>query len=341
MHGGQLKSIQARYDNVIESWLDLSTGVSPFSYPIDASHLKSTQQLPDQSNLLRDAAKSYYGAVDLKMVPGSIWAICHLPIILKSTHNLDASTHRVLLPRQGFSEHKNAWQEHGFQLDFYEQYPTQGQLKQANVCVVINPNNPSAQIMNEGELRSIYHGIKENSGVLIVDEAFIDCDLNRSVSHWPETKNACEHIVILKSFGKFFGLPGLRIGSVIACSKILKTVDVLLGPWPINTLGEQVAIQAFQDIDWQKNAKKIIEKRCAELHRVLKTFFNDIHNTALFNTVYTHEAETIYAHLLTNGIYVRLLDDKTGLRFGLPSSESQLKRLEAVFIQYPFKRQTL
>jgi len=330
MHGGNLAYIQQIYSDFDGEWLDLSTGVSPFAYPVLQQDLSAVNRLPDQTERLEQRACQYYGAERLLMTPGSMWSIKHLPALLSRKVK---QTNLVLVPSRGFSEHELAWVAAGMKIEHYDQCPTQKQLQHADVCVVINPNNPSGYLMTEGEMRGLVEGTGHAGCLLIVDEAFMDASSDRRVlqylnGHW------LDHLVVLKSFGKFFGLPGLRLGSLVANEDILDRARTMLGPWGVNSLAQAVAVRAFKDVQWQRQARKDIHRMSGVLNEFLDESNMVVQPQKLFVTCLFDQAEHCWQSLCRKGIYTRLLDDASGIRIGLPKDTEEITRLKNAIYEF-------
>lgn len=324
IHGGNLDQIKEKYPDFNGKWLDLSTGVSPFAYDVKGFDLTCMTKLPEGTGELKKAAKHYYGVDDLVMTPGSIWTIKQLPSILGPQLNSNQS---VLIPSRGFAEHRLAWEMAGFKIEWYEHIPTKEQIEIAAVCVMINPNNPTGELLSEAEIKLLLKTTEVSNCFLVMDEAFIDTKSNSSIisyidEPWPG------HLILLRSFGKFFGLPGLRLGSVIANKRFLIEAEERLGPWAINSLAQNIATQAYQDKQWQARARKKICDMSSALSNDLLELDWQINVSDLFVTCFVRDAKVVWEFLLTQGVYTRLLDDESGIRIGLPKNKQDLTRLK-------------
>jgi cobalamin biosynthetic protein CobC len=324
-HGGKLEQIKISYPQQQLEWIDLSTGISPFSYPTDSMNIE-LKCLPQNHNLLIEAAYKYYGSEHLTVIPGSMWAIQMLPVLRKLSVN-DARP--VLLPKQGFNEHEKAWRGQGYEIETYDDHPTHQQLNNSQACIIINPNNPTGILTKADMLKNMLDILSLNNAWLIIDEAFIDpyqiTDLDKySMSHEVHR----DGLIVLRSFGKFFGLAGLRLGAILASESIQSQVSLILNNWSINNTAQALGIRAWLDNVWQSETNEKLAL-CGER---LKLLFNGLNyktvGTVYFQTLYIKNAKAFYETLLSSGIYTRLLDNEDGIRFGLPSSESQWQRLK-------------
>lgn len=315
-HGGNLRQVAKKYGYPIEQWLDLSTGINPSGFKPAPLSDACWQRLPENDDGLIEAALNYYGQSNFVLTPGSQWMIQNLPAIketLVGPEQIDIGP--VLLPKQGYQEHRLAWQESGFDIEYYEAQPTISQLNHCSVCVVIQPNNPTGQCYDQSQLNDWLAILKDNEAWLVVDEAFVDCTPDKSMLD----RSGEEGLIVLRSIGKFFGLAGIRIGCIFAWTALLEKVNAAMGPWAISHPSREVAIQAFHNINWQRYAIEKCHDQSKKLRDVLIKYFQiKPTGTALFQTVYLDRSEEIFEHLCQHKILVRLLDCQTGLRFGLP-----------------------
>lgn len=330
IHGGQLQQVAKQFDIAPENWLDLSTGIAPLSYPIPDIPEKSYQALPQSSHDLETAAKHYYDANSLLVTNGSQAIIKLLPTLWCE---LNKHSTTVYLPEQGYKEHELAWQTAGFTLCWYQdELPELTEIEENSVLVIINPNNPTGQLYNQSILINYQEKLARCGGLLVIDEAFIDVikpsqSMTNTISNYKNT-------LILRSFGKFFGLAGIRIGFLIGEETWLAKFNELLGPWQVNGPAQFIAKKALVDNSWQKQQQQNLKTLSARLQAVLVEnlpfeCITTISGTALFQTVYFKEGVNVEDYnvaLCQQGVYVRLTDNKRALRFGLAKVE-QLERL--------------
>ena len=332
IHGGQLQQVAKQYNNAPENWLDLSTGIAPLSYPIPEIPEKYYQVLPQSSDELETAAKHYYDANNLLITNGSQAIIKLLPTLWRE-QNQNSTT--VYLPEQGYKEHALAWKTAGFTLCWYQdELPELSTIKDNSVLVIINPNNPTGQLYNQSTMIRYQKKLSTCGGLLVIDEAFIDVvkpsqSMTNSVRNYKNT-------LVLRSFGKFFGLAGIRIGFLIGEKSWLAKFSENLGPWQVNGPAQFIAQKALADKCWQEEQQQNLKALSSRLRAILAEnlpfeLITTITGTDLFQTVYFKECvnvESYYIALCQQGVYVRLTDDKHALRFGLAKVE-QLERLVA------------
>lgn len=335
IHGGQLQQVAEQYKIPPTDWLDLSTGIAPISYPIPDIPEHYYQELPQSNVTLALAAKRYYNADNLLVTNGSQAIIKLLPTLWREKNSQSKT---VYLPEQGYKEHALAWQIAGFTMSWYQdELPNLKSIEDNSVLVVINPNNPTGQLLNRPTLESYQAKLAKCGGLLVIDEAFIDVvtpsqSMSNSVGHYKNT-------LILRSFGKFFGLAGIRIGFLIGENIWLEKFREQLGPWQVNGPAQFIAEKALEDQDWQKQQQKNLKALSTRLRATLAEnlpyeLVSTISGTDLFQTVYFKQrvdVESLYISLCQQGIYVRLTDDKQALRFGLTKIENFERLVNALY----------
>jgi cobalamin biosynthetic protein CobC len=333
-HGGKLLQVAREYGSDPEEWLDLSTGVSPFTYPVGDIPACVWNQLPQTDDGLEAAAKSYYNAPHEPLaVAGSQAAIMALPAVLREKLGRCGV---VALPRVGYKEHEHAWRsfvhnQQQWTVLYYDDSPGQALLEQSDVLVVINPNNPSANLLSRAQLHKLHRQVAEQGGWLIVDEAFVDITPQCSVL---SADKQLENLLVLRSVGKFFGLAGVRVGFLFAEAEIKAVMQEHLGPWCVTGPSRWVMRQALADTAWQQSSRVRIKRAGARLQQLLSRYLAlPMAGSHLFTTLYLQDAARLHDLLCREQILCRLCDEKNALRFGLPGDQAQWQQLEQALIK--------
>lgn len=303
-HGGRLREAAKRWGVPLADWLDLSTGIAPWSWPVPPIPPEAWRRLPEEGDGLEAAARDCYGAAGhLLALPGSQAAIQALP------HLMPAG--RVAIPSPTYGEHPAAWRAASHALVAWD--------APADYAVVCNPNNPTGQRHTRAELLYRARGLR----LLVVDESFVDATPADSLAD-----RATDNIVVLRSLGKFFGLAGARVGFAIAAPDLLARLADALGPWAVSNPARAVARQALADATWQAAQRKRLAVASGRLAALLRNAgLGEPTGCALFQYCVTPRAEEIHKQLARRGILVRLFDDPSALRFGLPANEEEWRRL--------------
>lgn len=320
-HGGELIAAANYWQRPVEQWLDLSTGINPYIYPLPAVPEEVWQNLPyGDCGLGQFAADYFQRNIDL-IVPGSQFAIEQIPKLLEPA--------TVAIPAVGYSEYSKAWQAASHQLYYYDDLRhLQALLRSGQVkhCVLINPNNPTT---TDYAVSDISHVLESCQGYCLLDEAFRDLAPELSALSLKH-----ERLIVLRSLGKFFGLAGVRVGFVFADDAINKVLKQALGLWPVSAPSLWAASMALQDQGWQQENRSRINQLSATLKECLQHYVPaDWKSAGLFLSAGLSQSNAyrIYEKLARQGILIRyftLPEEQALLRFGLPKFE-HMQRLES------------
>lgn len=321
-HGGQLSLLRQRYPEAPEPLIDLSTGIGPFPYPVPAIPETAYTRLPEAVHIreLKEAAAAAYGARDPDLVavaPGTQILISSLPRILPAE--------RVAILSPTYGEFAAVWAAAGASV--IESSDTEV-LEEGEVAILCNPNNPDGRKLDPGMLREVQARRALSRGRLIVDEAFAEFS-EAGLSVVPAIPRP--GLIVLRSFGKAYGLAGMRLGFLIAEPDIVKRVEDGLGPWPVSGIAIQVAVTALRDEAWREETAERLARAGERLDFLLSAHgLAAVGRTSLFRLVSHQDAPAIAAMLGRAGILVRDFPDRPDwLRFGLPPDEAAWTRLEA------------
>jgi cobalamin biosynthesis protein CobC len=322
-HGGRLLRAVRQYGIAREDWLDLSSGIAPWPYPIPPIAPEAWARLPETDDGLEDAARHYYGVRQLLPVAGSQAAIQALPLL--------RPLGRVGVLTPCYAEHPHAWQRAGHQLIELEESQVEAQLDQLDVLVLVNPNNPTGRLVPRERLLAWHARLAERGGWLLVDEAFMDNSPQHSVADCAERPG----LIVLRSFGKFFGLAGVRLGCVVAEPSLLRRLAEWLGPWTISGPTRVLAQACFVD----QAAHRAQIERCALASRRLAALLQSCGlapsgGCDLFQYVRSTRAARLHDFLARRGILVRLFEQPAAIRLGLPASAADEQRLAQALADY-------
>lgn len=319
MHGGDLAEARSRFGDPSEGWLDLSTGINPIAYPLPPFPADVLTRLPDAealARLERTAANAFGATADVGVVaaPGTQALIQLLPRLLPAR--------RVAIVGFTYQEHAACWTAQGATVTTVEDPLA---ATDADVVVVVNPNNPDGRVITGDALITAAAALRARGGALIVDEAFVD--LTPAASIVPALP---EGAVVLRSFGKTYGLAGVRLGFAVAVPAIAATIRHALGPWPVSGPAIVAATAAYADAPWRKAATARLTGDTAQLDdRLRQAGFDIIGGTLLYRLARHAEAARWHDRLGQSGVLTRAFPDQpTWLRFGLPGDGAAWRRLE-------------
>lgn len=300
-------------------WLDLSTGINPHPYPVDDLPATAWNRLPgaDLTDAATRAAAAAFGARPDQVLacPGTSAAIQALPRLLARS--------RVAVVGPTYGEHARAWAACGHQVSEISGLDQGGD---ADIVVVVNPNNPTGTRHDPDRLRAQATTLAAKGGLLVVDEAFMDASPDQSVAG-----SVGPGLVVLRSFGKFHGLAGARLGFCLAEPALLTRMADQWGPWPVSGPALILAARALGDTAWAAATRARLGRLAADLDRVLVAAGLEIAGgTTLFRLARGDDAGQCHDRLGRAGILVRAFPSHPRwLRFGLPADAAQTARLAA------------
>jgi len=202
-----------------------------------------------------------------------------------------------------------------------EQVSQFGQLAGADLAVVVNPNNPDGRFYAASDLLELAGKV----GRLVVDESFADAQPGLSVA--PHA--GMPGLLVLRSFGKFYGLAGVRLGFVIGPAADIAALEEISGPWPVNGAALRIGAAALADTAW---AEATIQRLRAEMDQAdalaKAAGWALVGGCELFRTYDTPDAETAQNRLAERQIWSRIFPySNRWLRLGLPGSAREWARL--------------
>lgn len=327
-HGGDLGDAEALLGEAPEDdrdWIDLSTGINPAPYPLPSLKPEAWARLPSRRELeaLLEAARDYYevpDGADAVAAAGSDALIHLLPDLLPAE--------RVAIVGPTYAEHARAWANAAQVRSVSE--VVRG-AKGADVTVLVNPNNPDGWIVPPDALLAAATALSEHDGWLVIDEAFADAVPGVSSA----ALTASHNVVVLRSFGKFFGLAGLRLGFAVAPPALAERLRARLGPWPVSGPAVAIAGKALADRKWQEAALERLAREATALDRLLsRAGFEILGGTPLFRLASHEAAEEVFFRLLRARIYARRFAERPNwLRFGLPGGPEAFERLKTALLE--------
>ena len=296
-HGGGLDAAIATYGGRRESWLDLSTGINPVPYPMPSLPHDAWTALPDQAafDKLYALARNFWNVPDGAAIIGATGAsaiIAALPRVIPQGD--------VCIPGPTYNEHGAAFAQSGWHM---RQDP-------GHALVAVHPNNPDGHLWQMSDFETPY---------TIIDESFCDVAPDQSLIHLASRPGT----VVLKSFGKFWGLAGLRLGFAIGDPRIIAKLTDLLGPWQISGPALAIGAEALADPQWADGTRQRLTDDSARLdHLVIQSGAEVIGGTTLFRLYRVKNAQAAQDQLAKHHIWSRVFPyAEDWLRLGLPAPD--------------------
>jgi cobalamin biosynthetic protein CobC len=319
-HGGRIDEARRLYPDAPQPWIDLSTGINPSAYPLPAIPDDAWTRLPDADALKAleaAAARAYRVPAQARVVAGP-----GAQAFIQWTPRLVAAR---LVAVRGFTyaEHAANWLAAGADVLTAETFD---ELVDGDVAVIVNPNNPDGRVTQPEQLAELGAHMAQRGGLLIVDESFMDMTPEHSVV---PLMAAGDGLLVLRSFGKAYGLPGLRLGFAIGSEPLTRRLRAALGPWAVCGPALAVGAAALADGAWLEASAARLGHAGERLDALLRAAgFRIVGGAALFRLAAREDAADCFARLCARGVLTRRFPERPSwLRFGLPGSEAAWARL--------------
>lgn len=315
-HGGNLDQAQQRFGGRAEDWIDLSTGINRVPYPVGDIDPHYWNALPSRSDLdaLHQAAQhAYRTSAAVVATGGAQAAIQMLPQLASPGHA------RILAPT--YNEYAGTLSAAGWDVQEVGEFDA---LAGADLAVVVNPNNPDGRRYIPKDLLALLPRV----GRLVIDESFADAVPQLSLA--PEADRP--GLLVLRSFGKFYGLAGLRLGFALGDASDIARLAAMSGPWPVSGAAIAIGCRALRDDAWAEATSARLARDCVRLDGMAQAQgWRLVGGTPLFRLYDTPDALAAQDRLARGQIWSRAFTQKpTWLRLGLPGRESEWTRLAEV-----------
>lgn len=327
VHGGDLAQARRLFPDAPEPFIDLSTGINPYSYPLPPVRPECFCRLPEPESVRRlaSAAARAYGVADADCVVPAPGTQMLLPVVASLV-----APARAAVVGPTYAEHLRAARLAGHDASIV---PDIASVGTAALVVIVNPNNPDGRIVPGATLLRVADRLARTGGLLVVDEAFADVAPAGTSVAGDVTDHA---IVVLRSFGKFYGLAGLRLGFALARRELASQIEAWLGPWAVSGAALDVGAHALADAPWRQGAVTELAEAAARLDQLLTVAGLTVcGGTSLFRLTRHPRALAVFEHMARAGIWVRRFEeDDSCLRWGLPGNDAAWRRVQEALARF-------
>jgi len=173
-------------------------------------------------------------------------------------------------------------------------------VSKAKLSVFSSPGNPTGQIL---PLESLKAMLKATPGLILWDEAYAEFSSQTAIPLLASYPN----LLILRTFSKAFSMAGLRLGCLLAHSKLVAQIQKVTMPYNVNLFTMTAALHVLEETDWpDANIQKILIERAnllkamGELRRV-EPFLTETN----FITFRVQDGKDVFQRLKEKGVLVR------------------------------------
>ena len=279
-HGGNIHALLRDKGNAIREWLDFSANINPLGlagsvrqaieggveglihYPDpDAAELK--QAISRRYGVPYGCITAGNGAVEL------LYVLCHC-----------LKPRRVLVTAPTFSEYERAARaagaateyftlerEQGFRLTVSDLLPWMNKVDMVFLC---NPNNPTGDLTDRESLEPLLKAARANGVQVVVDESFQDFLPGQEAVTCRPLLARYGNLTIVHSLTKFYAIPGLRLGFVLASPEQTRMLHDAKDPWNVNSLAQAAGVAALADEKYRQDSRDMLEAVRRELYEALR-----------------------------------------------------------------------
>lgn len=318
-HGGDLDRAMTEYGGM--DWIDLSTGINRQPWQVAAVPDAVWRALPTHAatDALRAVAAAWFGIEPQRVLP--------MPGVAAPLRLMARLTPPGLAAVVG-----PTWTAHAASLAL-ERWPVaQVQSPEAlaghDLGVVVNPNSPDGRTWSPEALAALARRV----GLLVVDESFADARPDLSL-----IPTAPDNVLVLRSFGPFWGLAGLRLGFAVGPPEMLARLAAAAGPWPVNGPALAIGARAMADHDWADATTVYHSEAALRLDMLARRAgWQQAGGTHLFRLFDTPNALAARAALARHQIWTRTFPGHHHwLRLGIPGDAQEWARLAAALAKVP------
>lgn len=313
-HGGNLDQAMAAYG--AGDWIDLSTGINRRPWPIPDLPAAAWRNLPTraaQAALVAQAAASWGAAEGVAgLALGGAQAAIQLVPRLRPKG-------RAVVFGPTYNEHAACLVTEGWKVETVCDFAG---LQGADLAIIVNPNNPNGRQFPPEILLALVGQV----GLLVVDESF--GDVTPALSLLSDAGRP--GLLVLRSFGKFYGLAGVRLGFAFGSATDIAALARMSGPWPVSGPAIEIGTTALADHAWGDAMRAQLATDAVRADALaLDVGWRVAGGSDLFRLYDTGDAKAAQDRLARHKIWSRIFPwSDTLLRLGLPGPEAEWHRLE-------------
>lgn len=318
-HGGNIYTAARQANCPLKDIIDLSSNISPFLPEalldgLDVRSLISRLPEPYSSSLVRETA-AFHDVPEHTIIAGSgttefIHKICRIyggkkAVVLQPTY-VDYAKYIELADIKRVDVIMS--ESSGFA---YDEDELMQNLNDADLCFICNPNNPTGKLICKDELRFVADMFKKT--LFVIDESYIDFCVDKKPSLIGCSLN---NIVVLRSFSKSYGIPGLRAGYLFSRNKpLIDTLNKSVSPWSMNTIAQRICHKAIKEVVMPNLIKldNIKHQTLAMLSENTNLKAYDSSANYLLIKLLKSDADSFYEYMLSHKILIRNCSNFVGL----------------------------
>jgi threonine-phosphate decarboxylase len=272
-HGGDLWTATEAYGHPADGWLDYSSNMNPWGPPdvvgqLMQEHWRDIARYPDPAvrRLRIKLSEVYQIPVESILVGNGAAELIDLVVRVLQPEE-------TILARPSFSEYEEAVHKAGGRIkDAYLRADQQFELKdvlgltshsgritQAPITVFLgHPNNPTGRLIPT----SVLDELRASGTRMILDEAFMDFLPDESEFSYMKQAAKSKQIQVIRSMTKFYAIPGIRLGFIVAHPDLINRMKELQTQWSVNFLAQLIGEAVLDEQEYAKKTRAwLLEER--------------------------------------------------------------------------------
>ncbi len=263
-HGGNITKLAAAAGRPAGEILDFSANINPLGppewlRPLISSSVSSLVHYPDPdcTDLVRAFSERFgVSADEILMGNGETELLYLLPRVL--------GKRRAVIPAPAYADYGAAAESAGMAVErpplreerafIPDIAEIESGLRGDEVVFLGRPNNPTGHFIPADTLRELAG--RHPATIFVIDEAFADFVAGESLLAEERPAN----LIVLRSLTKFYAIPGLRLGGVVAAREIIRRLRAITPPWSVNTLAQAVGGAALRDAEYAKETRRFVRR---------------------------------------------------------------------------------
>ncbi|MEW6687235.1 MAG: threonine-phosphate decarboxylase CobD [Candidatus Edwardsbacteria bacterium] len=257
VHGGNIYEIKRRYKKEV---IDFSANINPLGLTEDIRRefIKCYKLIlhypdPEAEDLIRQIA-GHWGIDEENILIGN--GSTELIYLIAQAFKPE----KTLIPVPTFSEYERAVKSVGSKIGFLKLKEVNSftlnitNSDKADISFISNPNNPTGNLLIKDKKFIL------NSKLNVIDEAFMDFLLDETRHTFIPEAVKDKKFIVLRSFTKFYALPGLRIGYLVAHKDLIRRLKQIQPPWSVNSIAQYLAQMLLNNSDYIQKTRNLINK---------------------------------------------------------------------------------
>ena len=174
-------------------------------------------------------------------------------------------------------------------------------LDGVKLVYVCSPNNPTGQIINPEDMRTLLE-MTRGRAIVVADEAYIEFCPQATLAGWIAEY---PHLVVLRTLSKAFALAGLRCGFTLASAEIIALLLKVIAPYPLSTPVADIAAQALSP-----EGIAAMRQRVAQIIDERQFLVSQLREIACVEEVFDSETNYILARITASSAVFKSLWDQ-------------------------------